>query len=51
MEAFSVELQEPSVVYMSLKTGECFTRNSDAFNRNFMYISDPQENITPKVKK
>ena len=48
LDSFSVERQCKSVVYMGLETGEIFDRDADKFKENFQYISNPQDQITPK---
>jgi hypothetical protein len=47
-ESFSVERQRPSMVYMSVETGQIFDRDKEAFKENFAYYHDSQERIVPK---
>jgi hypothetical protein len=51
--AFNVENQEHQWVYMSLQTGEIFTRGQIAFAQNFELLNaNPQSSIMPKeIKK
>jgi len=49
--AFSVELQKPTIIYISQETGEIFSREDGAFMSNFEHHSDPQANIKPKEPK
>lgn len=48
LHSFSVERQRPSIVYMSLHTGEVFDRDIEMFQRNFEFIDSPQDKIKPR---
>lgn len=42
MDAFQVESQKHSVVYVSMETGQVFCRELGKFMENFDFIVDPQ---------
>lgn len=46
--AWSVEHQCQAAVYVSLKTGEVFTRKLDSFELNFSKADDVQSKIQPR---
>jgi len=48
IEAFDVRTQEDMVVYMSLDTGQVFTREKQKFAENFSFIEDCQGTIVPR---
>ncbi len=51
-EAFDVQTQRPSIVYVSLKNGQMFVRDREIFNRHFQVINlDPQSDIAPTPPK
>lgn len=50
-EAFDVERQRPTVIYMSVEgdnQGAIFSRDREHFMMNFYHYSAPQANIIPK---
>lgn len=49
--SFSVERQRHSVVYMKIDSGQIFDRDTDAFHRNFEFISDAQNSIEPRDER
>jgi len=50
LDAFDVQRQVPMVVYMQLGTGAIFTREADAFEQNFEFKGDAQNEIVPRNK-
>ena len=48
LNAFNVDTQKENVVYVSLSTGEVFTRDGSDFSRNFKFIGYSQ--VTPKTE-
>lgn len=50
-DAFDVQTQRPTVVYMALEGGALFVRDKEIFDHKFTVLGDPQENIKPKPSK
>lgn len=50
-EAFDVQEQRPSIVYIALESGAIFCRDKEIFENNFAPIGNPQEDIEPTGPK
>lgn len=48
--AFDVERQCPSIVYVQVSTGAIFVREEKDFEEKFTFVGDAQAEIVPKDK-
>ena len=50
LHAWDVETQEQHVIYVSVATGEVFSRSAIKFAENFDFVEDVQTAIQPREK-